>query len=294
MSLVPSPSIGSSPIVRRGRLVLLAVGASLLLTVNLYLAARSIGLVATNAPAVDWSQYIEAAARAGSGGALYQVSDTYAYHYSPLLAAFFGLIAPLGMLGWRILHVLAALVLPTWPMRLITLISWPFWYDVETGNLLVLVLLAGAWALTGSSLATGAYLALVVLIPRPLMVPVAAWLLWKRPEWRLPFAVIFLAHAVAVIATGWADQWVTAMIAASGDVAIPSNIGPSRFIGAIPWLIIGLPLAALLISRGRLGMASLAASPYWLPYYLLMAVLELPSRLRSHGRSQAPTVRDAA
>jgi NitT/TauT family transport system permease protein/taurine transport system permease protein len=38
--------------------------------------------------------------------------------------------------------------------------------------------------------------------------------------------------------------------AAGGDVAIPSNVGPSRFIGTLPWLAIGLPLGFLVgISR---------------------------------------------
>jgi len=41
------------------------------------------------------------------------------------------------------------------------------------------------------------------------------------------------------------------------------------------WVPIGLVLAAWLTWRGRLGFASLAASPYWLPYYLFMPFLEL-------------------
>lgn len=34
-------------------------------------------------------------------------------------------------------------------------------------------------------------------------------------------------------------------------------------------------LAIALTWRGRLGLASMAASPYWLPYYFLMLLLEL-------------------
>lgn len=44
------------------------------------------------------------------------------------------------------------------------------------------------------------------------------------------------------------------------------------------WVPIGLALAAWLTWKGRLGYASLAASPYWLPYYLLFALLELVRR----------------
>ena len=42
------------------------------------------------------------------------------------------------------------------------------------------------------------------------------------------------------------------------------------------WLLIGVPLATWLTVKGRPGFASLAASPYWLPYYLLFLLLELP------------------
>ena len=57
-------------------------------------------------------------------------------------------------------------------------------------------------------------------------------------------------------------------------------------------MVIGLPLAAWLTWKGRLGLASLAASPYWLPYYLLMLLLELPirtaqMRLRRHAEATA-------
>jgi hypothetical protein len=275
---------GSSA-VRVGRLTLIALGAGLLLSVNLYLAARSIGLIVGGKEAVDWVQYVEAAGRLG-GGDLYAVTDSYAYRYSPLLAAVFGLLAPMGTLAWQGLHVVAAVALPSWPLRIAALLSWPFWYDVETGNVMVFILLAAAWALTGSRLATGAYFILAILVPRPLMLPVAAWLLWKRPEWRLPVAAAFVAHALAVLAIGWGPEWIGTIVAAGRDADLPSNVGPGRFIGTIPWLAIGLPLAAWLTWRGRVGFASIAASPYWLPYYLIMPLLELV-RLRASTEPRA-------
>ncbi len=242
--------------------------------VNLHLAARSLGLIVHGAPAVDWDQYVNAARRLTIGG-LYAVTDTYAYHYSPILAALFGPLSLLGTVGWRLLHLAAAIAMPTWPMRLVALTSWPLWYDIEAGNLVIFVVVAATWALRGNGLASAAYLLLVILVPRPLMVPVAAWLLWTRPGLRVPFAIAFVVHSLAVAATGWGPEWVAALLAAGGDVAIPSNIGPSRFIGMLPWIVIGLPVAVWLTARGRLGLASLAASPYWLPYYLLVLLLEL-------------------
>ena len=263
----------------------IAIGAGLLLSVNFYLAARSVGLIIAGTQAVDWVQYVEAAGRL-DGGDLYAVTDTYAYRYSPLLAPVFGLLAPLGTFAWQGLHVVAAIALPSWPLRVAALLSWPFWYDVETGNLMVFILLAAAWALTGNRLATGAYLLLAILIPRPLMLPVAAWLLWERPEWRVPFAAALAAHALAVLAIGWGPEWVGTIIAAGRDADLPSNVGPSRFIGTLPWLVIGLPLATWLTWRGRVGLASIAASPYWLPYYLIMPLLEL---VRPRASTEPPS-----
>ena len=269
---------------------LMATAIALVMAVNLYLAARSLGIVLTGAPAVDWEQYVEAGRRVFAGGDLYAVTDTYAYHYSPVLAWLFAPLTIIGTAGWRLLHLAAILALPTWPMRILGLVSWPFWYDVEAGNVLTPVVLAAAWALRGNRVAIAAYLGLLLLVPRPLMVPVAAWILWKQPRWRLPFAVAFAIHAAVVVGTGWADDWAVALLAAGGDVGIPSNVGPSRFIGTLPWLVIGLPLAAWLAVRGRLGLASLAASPYWLPYYLLVLLIELRDLHWPVRRSPTPEV----
>jgi len=278
------PAIASSgPAMRYARVVAVAVVAGLLITVNLVLTSRSLGAIAAGAPAVDWIQYVEASRRL-DGDELYAVTDTYAYHYSPILAGVFGFLAPVGAIGWRIFHLLGALAMPSWPLRIATLTSWPFWYDTEAGNVLVFVVLAAAWAIRGNPIGTGAYFLLLVTVPRPLMIPVAVWLLWRRPQWRVPFAALFSIHAIAVLATGWGDGWVAAMLAAADDVSNPSNIGPSRLVGTAPWLLVGLPLAAWLTWKGRLGLASLAASPYWLPYYLLVLLLELPQRFWSSAK----------
>ncbi len=258
---------------RRAFRVIVALGIGLVAAVNLYLVGRSIGLILDGVPAVDWEQYVEASRRL-SGGDLYAVTFDYSYRYSPLFAAFLGLIVPMGVVAWRLLHIVAVLALPSMPMRLLVLFSWPLWYDIQTGNLLTFVFLAAAWAVRGNRFATGIYLLLFILGPRPLMLPVAAWLLWQRPEWRWPFAAALVVHVAAVVGLGWAEGWMGTLIAASEDALLPSNIGPSRFVGTIPWLIVGLPLAAWLTWKSRVGWASLAISPYWFPYYLLFAALE--------------------
>jgi hypothetical protein len=270
------------------RLPLILTISVLVLAPNVWLAARSIGLILDGAPAVDWNQYVRAARNFADPSALYAVTGDYAYHYSPFVAPVFGLLAPVGTIGWRLLHILAIAALPTLPMRVLAAVSWPFWFDVEAGNILIFVVVLAAWALRGSRLAALSYLLLLILVPRPLMAPIGLWLLWQWPELRVPFVAMLCVHTAAVVLGGWAPDWIHALQASTGDVSSPANLGPSRFIGAW-WLLIGLPAAAVLTRRGKLGWASLAASLYWLPYYLLVLLLELArpgTRPSQRGRSK--------
>lgn len=231
----------------------------------------------------DWAIFVEAAERVTEGG-LYDDGDPrYSFVYSPVLAYAFGWLAPLGPVAWRLLHLVAALALPTWPLRVLVLLAWPFWHDVDTGNLVVFVLLPAAWAMHGNRAAGYAFLALTLLVPRPLMLPLAGWLLWTDARYRLPFAGLVAVHAVAVVASGWGPEWVAQLLAAGNATESGDNISPSRFIG-LWWLALGIPITVWLTTRGRIGLASLAISPYLLPQYLLMAALEL----------LAPTPRDRA
>lgn len=70
-------------------------------------------------------------------------------------------------------------------------------------------------------------------------------------------------------------NWISSLAQLGPDeIANDFNLSPSRFIG-LAWLVVGVPLAAWLTLRGRLGWASLAVSPYLLPYYVQMLGLEL-------------------
>ncbi len=256
----------------------LAAGLILVLAVvNAVLLPRSLSVVIERGPAVDWLQFVEGGRRV-FGSDLYEVTDTYGYRFSPIAAYGFALLEPIGTEGWRLLHVVAALALPTSPMRLVTLAAWPFWYDVEAGNVMVFVLLAAAWTLRRNPIGTFGFLALTLLVPRPLMLPLVAWILWQQPAWRIPAVLMAVAHLGLAFASGWLVDWVTMLTTLGGEQASPNNLGPTRFLGAW-WLLIGIPLAAILVWRRRLGWASLAVSyPYVLPYYLMMAVMELPER----------------
>jgi hypothetical protein len=202
------------------------------------------------------------------------------------VAYVFAVIGGMGAFAWRIVHVAAALAMPTWPMRLVTLAAWPFWYDVETGNVLVFVVLSAAWALRGRSVGIGAFLVLTLWFPRPLMLPILAYLLWKQPAWRVPAVALAVVMTLAALASGWAWDWVRLLTTLGAEAGSPNNLGPTRFLGPW-WLLIGVPLAVWLTRRKHLGWASLAVSyPYVLPYYLLMLVLELPERIWAVGSAR--------
>lgn len=209
------------------------------------------------------------------------------YRWSPLLLGPLTLLTSLPFGAWVALHLLAAIALPTWPLRVIALISWPFWQDVSTGNVMIFIVLAGAWAVRGNRFCQVLFLVLALLVPRPLMVPVVVWLLWKQPWLRTTtmWLVLLIAGLTVVLDSRWSD-WIGVLITSGSDIDNPYNIGPSAWVGVL-WVPIGLVLAAWLTMVGRVGLASVAASPYLLPYYLLMLLLDMdpPREPGSHSQS---------
>lgn len=249
------------------------VWVSILLT--LPFAVFCAGLTVAGSRAFDWEIYRIAADRALSGAGLYDWGGDYGFVYSPLFAFAFAPISWLGPHIWRFVHVLAAFALPSWPMRIATVMSWPFWFEMQYGNLVVFVLLPAAWALRGSRLAALVFLGLTLLMPRPLMLPVAGWLLWKRQGLRLPFAGMAALSILLAGATGYLEPWIARLLD-TPEVALASdvNFSPTRLIGSW-WLFLSVPIGAWLTLRHHLGWASVLVSPYLLPQYFLMLILEL-------------------
>lgn len=247
------------------------IGAALVLA----LVANVIGLatiVIDHQRPFDWDIYLEAARRFPLG-TLYEWHHPYAYRYAPQLAPLMGLLPWVGLVAWRAAHFVALAILPSRRLALLLLVSYPFWFDVNTGNLMVFVLLAGAWAYRGNGPATAVYFALCVLIPRPIMLPLLAWILWRRPSWRLPFVAMAVAGVLTALPTGYLPEWIGSLFRGTSEIGNDFNLSPSRFVGTA-WLLIGVPLAAWLTIRGRIGWASMAVSPYLLPYYVEMLGLE--------------------
>ena len=173
------------------------------------------------------------------------------------------------------LHLAVLAFVRPWWLALAVAVSWPFWSDAVNGSTLTFVAVTAYLALRGNRPATIVFLVLCALMPRPLMLPALATLLWRQP-WTRWWAVAVGAAILAWSAAGGhLFEWVF-RLANTGNVEINStyNFGPSAWIGAW-WIPLGVALATWLTWRGRVGLASLAASPYWFGYYLLMLLLEM-------------------
>ena len=224
----------------------------------------------------DWDIFRTAGERITAGLNPYDAAvggDMGTFRYSPLLAYFFAAISPIGKVGWSLVAFGMLLLLRDWRLILIFLIAWPFWRDVETGLSFVEIPLVALIALRGSYFGSVALVAFAVLMPRPMMLPLIGWLLWKDPRLRLPSLVLAAVLIGATILTGWADEWARAVFTVAttseqGQVRVTDLLGPL-------WLLM-LPLAGWLFLRGRLGFAALAISPYWTPAYPMLLVLEIP------------------
>jgi hypothetical protein len=266
----------------RPDLVVLAVIALPLLAWNaLGLAQTTLWLVRHGGENGDWF-----------GMANLTLDDPYGryegFRWSPPAAWLWVLVVqPIGLLAWRLLHLVALALTRDRVVIIAGLLSWAFWQDFANGNIVTFVLLAAWWAIRGNTFATVGYLALCALVPRPLMLPVLAWLLWTRPATRIWFAAIAVGVIGLSAISGQLDEWVTRLVATSNELASPWNIGPSAILGPV-WIPIGVALAVLLARRGWLGLASLAITPYVFAYYLLIVLLDVPKFLALLGRTGVP------
>ena len=250
--------------------------------VNFASVADSLRLLLSGAPVYDWVVFQEAVDRIGTG-TMYEWGDGYRHRYPPLFAHAIAPFVAMGLTVWRLLHFAALLLLP-WRLALIVMVTFPFWYDVAHAGPMTFALVLAFLALRGSRIAFFAFLLMALLMPRPLMVPVIAWMLWKHPGWRWPVVGVAAVYVVLTLATGELLPFLAALPGSSDAFAYPSNWGPTRFIGwaGVP---VSLALGAWLTWNGRLGLASVAISPYIVPYYWIMLLLEMPRRLVDAPRS---------
>lgn len=248
-----------SLVVRRVALVALA---GLVLAANFaFLIGYAFWVVAHGGGPFDYPIFAEATTRL-TDGTLYQWdAHGYIYPYSPVFAWLFVPFAWLGLWIWQATKFLLLLLIPGWPLRLLTLISVPFWMDAWEGNVGMLFLVAGFWAVRGNRVGSWAFMALCLMIPKPIYLPVLVWMLWREPRNRWPFVGLLVVHGALALATGYAFEWVMALPGSSHDMSTPFNFMPSRLISWW-WWPIGLGLSAWLVWKDHPGWASFPAALY--------------------------------
>lgn len=74
----------------------------------------------------------------------------------------------------------------------------------------------------------------MMLVPRPVYAPLAAHLLVAQPSLRWPTLGIFIVLAVGVLASGYADNWLMAVL---GHSQAAFDVGPSALLGPA-WLLL--------------------------------------------------------
>jgi hypothetical protein len=137
------------------------------------------------------------------------------------------------------------------------------------------VFVTAYWAARGNRWASLGFLALTLVMPRPVQVPLALWLLWSQPAVRWPFLALFAAHAGLVLLSGQGEAWAHALTSVSaGEANMASNYGLSRILGTA-WPFVGIPLAFVLFRRHP-ALAGLVLSPYLLAQYWLFVLVDLP------------------
>ena len=238
----------------------------------------------------DWVVLAQVPARLRDG-TLYDHTAVYNFVWSPIMAWL--LAAVIIPAGYWALFVARAATLPLLGRELafLTVLSLPFWIDAINGNYFTFVVVAGVLALRGSRAGGLAFLALACLMPRPIQVPLAAFLLWHRTDLRVPFVAMVAVSAAVAVASGYAPDWLAALSSFGGEGR--DHMGPSRFVGSV-WYLVGVPLAIWLTIKGRVGWAGLALSPYVLPQYLLAILWEIDRSSPSGERVIEPPAREAA
>jgi hypothetical protein len=245
-----------------------------ILTVGAYaLANLALLILLAPAPNADWATtwwWLE--------------TDPWAhfYRYSPAFLPVMHAVVAIGPIGLGILHVVAVGML--WRLGTAIVILFGFsafvWTDTIAGNLFTFVLVAGAFAASGSRVGKLIFLAFTLVMPRPVQLPLAVWILWRQPETRNPFVAMFVVHALLVLASGDVQVWLATLVGSGSEVSADYSLGPGSLIGPW-WLLLGVPLGAWLTWRDQPALAGLAVSPYLLPQYLGTGLL-------AAGRTRRP------
>ena len=213
----------------------------------------------------------------------------YDYGYfvwSPVAAYLLIPVVAAGYHVWFALHVASLALLGNPRVGLLVLASFPFWADTLMGNAMAFAAIAGSLAVQGSRAGAVAFLALTVLMPRPLQLPLAASLVLGDRRLAAAAAAMAAGTVAVAVVTGYLDEWLASAVPfGAGSMAHLGNVGPTALLGSA-WYLFGVPLAVWLTLHRRFGLAGLALTTYVAPQYLLALLWELPRGLVGRGSGE--------
>ena len=265
-----------------GLLILLAVLAPLnFLGIWVLSGSSQVGV------APDFQQYVSAVDRYFDRLPLY--GPEWKWRYSPVAIPMLAPALAAGLLGWSALHLAALAFVRPWKLAVLIGLSWPFWVDVVSGNSVVFAAVAGIAGIQGSRVGVYAYWWLSLLMPRPVQLPLAVYLFWKRADLRRGLLVMTAVNVLGVVIVGQGAEWLSYLAARGAEnTGAVFNMHPAAELGAL-WLVVGVPLAAFLTWRGWPGVAGVVLSPSLLAQYLLMLFVPPDRRPRPPDRPASST-----
>ncbi len=230
-----------------------------------------------------------------SRSTLYTWTDTYTFRYSPWAALAFTPLAPLtagqAVWTWFALKCIVLVGLAAWfsaPWRGterilvagMVLLFPPLWHDLVLGNVSLFTVGVLLALLRRPGFASGSLFGLLLLLaPKPHLIPVALWLAYRRRGDAVGAVVVFVVGLAAGIAAFGMDPWVAYLRTFTEPLTrtFTANIGFSGLLGPAG-VVIGVAFAGfiLLLAAGRrdamgLGLsitAGVILGPYTFIHYL--------------------------
>jgi hypothetical protein len=258
--------------------------------------------------------YQQAGSRALSAPAtLYDWSATYTFRYTPLGALAFSPLSALSegaaVIAWLVVKLAALVVAATWFARAwpaadrllvagLVLLFPPVIHDLMIGNVSTLTLLiyvaVARWQDPRGGIALGL---MVILAPKPHLIPLLAWMAVRRPrDFAAAAATVVAGAGIGLLIFGpqpWLEFAGTLLEPLSHTFT--ANIGFSALLGPAG-VVVGLVVAAALlglalVKRGPdrgLGLAivaGIALGPYTFIHYLVGTLVAVEPLLRSRPRA---------
>jgi hypothetical protein len=242
---------------------------------------------------------------------LYDWSATYTFRYSPWGAFLFTPLAPLtatqALWTWFGVKLLVLAGVAAWfsapwtgGTRLLVagaiLIFPPLWHDLVLGNVSIFTVVVLLALLRRPTPTSGGLFGLLVLIaPKPYLIPVALWLAIRRPlSAAAGLAVLFVGSLVGVLAFGsetWA-AYVRTFIEPlthtfTANIGFSGHLGP---VGVVLGAICALVIVAFAVRRpGATGLglaitSGVVLGPYTFIHYLSGLIVAAEPYLRKRPR----------